>query len=98
MFLHLIFKQIFRIATKTIEMKEQFGSVIYTTPIGWNVTKYPDGDILTPVDLPKGEFLEIWVQQSMNFSGTMEQALQKSYDDTVKNPGYKDERCQWREL
>ena len=63
----------------------KFGSLTYNIPKGWNVTKYPDGDILTPVDLPKGEFLEIWVQQSMNFSGTMEQALQKSYDETVVN-------------
>jgi hypothetical protein len=61
----------------------KFGSIIYTVPPGWKVTKYPDGDIITPADLPKGEFLEIWVQPSMNFSGTMEQALQKSYDETV---------------
>ncbi len=71
-------------STKTNEMKEQFGSVIYTIPDGWDVKKYLDGDILTPTDLPKGEFLEIWVQQSMNFSGTMEQALQKSYDETAE--------------
>ena len=69
---------------KTGEIKEQFGSVMYKAPQGWNVTKYPDGDILTPVDLPKGEFLEIWVQQSLNFSGTMEEALQKSFDETAE--------------
>jgi hypothetical protein len=62
----------------------KFGTVLYTAPPGWNVTKYPDGDILTPVDLPKNEFLEIWIQQSMNFSGTMEQVLQKSYDETTE--------------
>jgi len=55
----------------------------YTVPGGWNVSQYADGDILTPADLPKGEFLEIWVQPSMIFSGTMEQALQKSYEETV---------------
>ncbi|HEY6063557.1 MAG TPA: hypothetical protein VIV35_08110 [Chitinophagaceae bacterium] len=60
-----------------------FGSVIYTIPKGWDVKKYSDGDILTPTDIPKGEFLEIWVQPSMSFSGTMEQALQKSYDETA---------------
>jgi hypothetical protein len=70
--------------TNTNETNGQFGSVKYATPKGWNVTKYPDGDILTPADLPKGEFLEIWVQPSLNFSGTMEQALQKSYDETVE--------------
>jgi hypothetical protein len=61
----------------------KFGTMMYTIPSGWNVTKYPDGDILSPTDLPKGEFLEIWVQESMIFSGTMEDALQKSYNETV---------------
>jgi len=65
------------------EPKGQFGTVQYAIPKGWNVTKYPDGDILAPAQLPKNEFLEIWVQPSMNFSGTMEQALQKSYDETA---------------
>jgi hypothetical protein len=64
-------------------MNGQCGSVIYTIPDEWNVTKYSDGDILIPIDLLKNEFLEIWIQQPMNFSGTMEQALQKSYDETV---------------
>ncbi len=70
--------------TKTNETTSQFGQVQYSIPKGWNVTKYPDGDILTPTDFPKSEFLEIWVQPSLNFSGTMEEALQKSYDETVE--------------
>ncbi len=75
---------------KTNESKTQFGSVIYTVPNGWNVARYADGDILTPADLPKGEFLEIQVQSSLSFSGTIEQALQKSYDETVvKMPAIK---------
>jgi hypothetical protein len=70
-------------AANTNETDGQFGTVKYALPKGWKVTKYPDGDIITPADIPKGEFLEIWVQSSMNFSGTMEQALQKSYDETA---------------
>ena len=70
-------------ATTATETNGQFGTVKYTTPKGWNITKYPDGDIITPADLPKGEFLEIWVQPSMNFSGSMEEALKKSYDETA---------------
>jgi hypothetical protein len=62
----------------------KFGSLTYNIPKGWNVTKYPDGDILSPADLPKGEFLEVWVQSPLNFSGTIEQALQKSYDETTE--------------
>ena len=60
-----------------------FGTLLYTTPPGWNVEKFPDGDILTPADLPKSQFMEIWVLPSMSFSGTMEQALQNSFDETV---------------
>ena len=67
-------------ATDAAETNGQFNTMKYTTPQGWNVTKYPDGDIITPADLAKGEFLEIWVQPAMNFSGTIEQALQKSYE------------------
>jgi hypothetical protein len=70
-------------SSNTNETNGQFGTVKYATPNGWNVTKYPDGDIITPADLPKGEFLEIWVQPSMNFPGTIEEALQKSYDETA---------------
>jgi len=69
--------------TKTNETKGQFGSVLYTIPNGWKVTKYSDGDILTPADISNGEFLEVWVQPALSFSGTMEQALQKSYEETV---------------
>lgn len=68
---------------QTIGGTQQFGSVLYTPPLNWKVEKYPDGDILIPADLPKDQFLEIWVMPSMNFSGTMEQALQKSYDETI---------------
>ena len=69
---------------KTNERKQQFGQVMYSIPNGWKVTKYPDGDILSPTSPPFDEFLEIWVQPSLNFSGTMEEALQKSFDETVE--------------
>jgi hypothetical protein len=70
-------------AINTNNTKSQFGLLVYTLPNGWNAKKYSDGDIVTPVDLPQNEVLNIWVQPSMNFSGTMEQALQKSFDETV---------------
>ena len=69
--------------TNTNNTKSQFGLMMYTLPNGWNAKKYSDGDIITPVDLPQNEALNIWVQPSMNFSGTLEQALQKSFDETV---------------
>ena len=62
---------------------QTLGTLTYSAPANWNITRYPDGDILVPADLPKGEFMEIWVMPSMTFSGTMEQALQKSYNETA---------------
>ena len=80
-------------------MKGQFGNMIYTIPDGWKVQKFDDGDILTAVGLPKGEFMEIWVEPAMNFSGTMEEALQKSFEETTTQaPGHQDEGGQWSEI
>ncbi|MEP6675936.1 MAG: hypothetical protein ABJA78_12300 [Ferruginibacter sp.] len=62
---------------------QTFGHMIYTAPANWSVQKYSDGDIMIPSNLPDKEFVEIWVMPAMNFSGTMEQALQKSYDEAV---------------
>jgi hypothetical protein len=64
-------------------MKGQYGNMIYTIPNGWKVQKFDDGDILTATGLAKGEFVEIWVEASMNFSGSMEEALQKCYEETT---------------
>ena len=58
------------------------GHLVYTAPAGWKETKYQNAVVLTPVDLPAKEHLELQVMQAMSFSGTMEQALEKSYDET----------------
>jgi hypothetical protein len=61
---------------------EKFGQMIYTVPSGWKLTKYRDGARISPADLPQGEYLAIQVMQAANFSATMEQALESSYDET----------------
>lgn len=60
---------------------EKFGQMFYTNPAGWNVAKFPDGVALLPAELSANEKLFIQILQAMNFSGTMEQALEKSYDE-----------------
>jgi hypothetical protein len=62
----------------------QSGTITYTLPTGWKVTKYSDGDIVTPANLPAGEFLEIWVQPAAAFSGSIEEALKKFYEETAQ--------------
>ena len=61
---------------------EKFGQMTYTVPEGWKLTKYQNGARISPADLPQGEYLAIQVMQSMSFSGTIEQALEKNYDET----------------
>lgn len=60
---------------------DQFGQMIYTVPSGWKVAKFHDGVALLPMQLPANEKLFIQILQAINFSGTMEQALEKSYDE-----------------
>jgi len=62
---------------------QKFGSVLYNAPGGWKVAKYSNAEILSPSDLPQKEILEIRVLQPLNFSGTLDQALQKSYDEVI---------------
>lgn len=59
----------------------KFGQLVYNPPKGWNATSFQNGVSLSPADLPSGEHLEIRVISPLNFSGTMKQALAKSYDE-----------------
>jgi hypothetical protein len=61
---------------------EKFGKMIYTIPPGWKLTKYQDGARMSPADLPQGEYLAIQVTKPVDFKGSIEQALEKSYDET----------------
>jgi hypothetical protein len=56
--------------------------MIYTVPSGWKLTKFQNGARISPTDLPAGEYLAIQVMQPINFDATIEQALEKSYDET----------------
>jgi hypothetical protein len=66
----------------TFSQSEKFGKLIYIVPPGWKLTKYQDGARMSPADLPPGEYLAIQVMKPVDFNGTMEQALEKSYDET----------------
>lgn len=61
----------------------KFGAMMYTTPAGWNEQIFSDGVLFKPLDLPAGETLIMQIMQPVNFSGTLEQALSKSYDEAV---------------
>jgi len=69
-------------ARLSFSQAEKFGQMIYTPPTGWKVEKYQNAvQMITTGPLPK-ELLTIEIFQAMNFPGTIEQAFEKSYDET----------------
>jgi hypothetical protein len=54
-----------------------FGLMNYTALTGWSHQIFSDGIVFKPLDLPADEHLVIQIMQPMNFSGSLEQALQQ---------------------
>lgn len=61
----------------------KFGLVNYTMPEGWKEELFREGLSLNPLNLLSNEFLRLQIMQPLNFSGSLEQALQKSYDEAA---------------
>ena len=62
----------------------KFGQMSYTIPAGWKQNNIQNAVSFSPVDLPAGETLSIQLFPAKNFSGTIEQALQTSYDEVCE--------------
>lgn len=62
---------------------EKFGQMIYIAPAGWSHQVFSDGVVFKPLDLPQGEHLAMQIMQPMNFAGSLEQALQQSFDEAA---------------
>lgn len=61
----------------------RFGLMNYDPPAGWSHQVFSDGVVFKPLDLPQGEHLAMQIMQPLNFSGSLEQALQQSYDEAA---------------
>ncbi len=61
----------------------KFGSMTYTAPIGWSEQQFVDGVVFKPQDLPANEHLTIQIMMPLNASGTLEQALQQSFNEAA---------------
>ena len=61
----------------------KFGFMIYKSPAGWSEQIFKDGVVFKPLDLPAEELLSIQIMQPINFSGSLDQALAKSYDEAA---------------
>jgi hypothetical protein len=60
----------------------KFGQMLYTVPSGWKLTNYQNAVSISPPDLPQGEVLNIYILPASDFTGNLQQALEKSYDET----------------
>ena len=61
----------------------KFGAMMYTAPARWSEQVFQDGVVFKPLDLPAEEHLAMQIMQPLNFSGSIEQALQQSYDEAA---------------
>ncbi len=61
----------------------KFGNMMYTVPKAWSETMYQQGVVFKPLDVPADEYLSMQIMQPLNFSGSIQEALQKSYDEAA---------------
>jgi hypothetical protein len=61
----------------------KFGLMKYTSPAGWSEQIFSDGVVFKPLGLPADEHLAIQIMQPLNASGTLEQALAKSFEEAT---------------
>ena len=61
----------------------KFGLMNYTAPAGWSHQIFSDGVVFKPLDLPADEHLAMQIMQPLNASGSLEQALQQSFDEAA---------------
>ncbi len=61
----------------------KFGLMTYSAPAGWSEQKFSDGIVFKPIGLPTGEHLVIQIMPPLNATGTLEQAIAKSFDEAT---------------
>ena len=61
----------------------KFGLMNYTAPVGWSHQIFADGVVFKPLDIPADEHLAIQIMEPLNFTGTLEQAMAKSFEEAT---------------
>jgi len=61
----------------------KFGFMTYTAPAAWSHQVFDEGVVFKPLDLPANEHLAIQIMQPLTASGTLEQALSKSFEEAT---------------
>jgi hypothetical protein len=72
------------ISTQKNMASQKFGSMLYTSPIGWSEEKFDDGVVFKPINIPAGEHVAIQILPSINNNvGSLEQALIQSFEEVT---------------
>ena len=71
------------VSVQTTSSTGKFGLMNYTAPARWSHQIFTDGVVFKPLDLPADEHLAMQIMQPLNASGSLEQALQQSYDEAA---------------
>ncbi|MEO5942406.1 MAG: hypothetical protein ABIP30_15585 [Ferruginibacter sp.] len=61
----------------------KFRLMTYSPPAGWSHEIFDDGVVFKPLDMPANEHLAIQIMQPLSTSGTLEQALAKSFEEAT---------------
>ncbi|HSU27144.1 MAG TPA: hypothetical protein VLJ68_02105 [Chitinophagaceae bacterium] len=61
----------------------KYGAMIYTPPVGWSEQLYSNGVLFKPLDITGNEYMAIQLMQSLNATGTLEQAIAQSWEDAL---------------
>ena len=68
---------------QTNAVAAKFRLMNYTAPAGWSHQVFGDGVVFKPLGLPADEHLAIQIMEPLNFSGTLEQVMAKSFEEAT---------------
>ena len=61
----------------------KFGHMLFTPMKDWDMKRYTNGIIFKPSNLPDNRYIETRIMQSKPFSGSMQEALETSWNDAL---------------
>jgi len=67
------------------EATEKFGHIVLPLVKGWTLKKYSNASVFTPNDLIQSQYFELRIMEPKPFSGTMQQALDESWNDALRD-------------
>ena len=72
-------------ANESYGSTEKYGHMMLPPLKGWKRQKFSNAVTYTPIDISKGQYLEVRILGTKPFTGTMQQALAESWNDALKD-------------